>query len=163
MTTIVALIMLCWAAQAQAGEQRIVETDTGITVEYTGTPSADSRPDAVHAAQDREARQAVLKTLASQLVQLRQEAADLQKLTGKESPEELALKKTLAQEKLRQIETCNAEVNRLTGRNPNAPEEVEQQGEEKPTRAPNHRQEKKQQIRELKMLRQTNQPQPGAP
>jgi hypothetical protein len=167
MKALTLLCLLSLAATVQAGQQKITETETGITVEYTGSaPNGAGRGDqaaaaassAASAARDAAAQ---LKGLRAKLEQLRNDGAALRQLTGKETPEELALKNVLAEENRVQSEACASEIRALVvASGPGQAAEAARPADEKQVRAPNYREEKKQQIRELKMLRLTGPP-PG--
>jgi hypothetical protein len=156
MKRIMTLIMLSLATVVQAGEQKIVETEAGITVEYTGSsaPAQGGADSAAALANDYSQR---VQSLTAQVEQLRREAADILQMTGAESAEEIALKKALAEEKRLQIEACSKELGQLAGTGAAAADASPPQAD-KPVRAPNYRAEKKQQIRDLKMLRMTAPP-----
>lgn len=116
------IFILILASSVQAGELRIVETDTEIIAEYTGTPSsADGDVDApaAGAGNDRAAmvndKAVMVNFITAQIEQLRRELADLLKRSGTESEEEQQAKDALAAEKRLQIKTYEDEIRRLTG------------------------------------------------
>ena len=150
----ITIAVLSLTTAVQAGEVKIIETETGVIAEYTGTASAGgskenetTSPVVNNGSSDR------VKYLASQIEQLKREAADMMKLTGNETEDELALKTALADEKKQQIETYNNEISQLTGNTQNNTVDTALPKEEQPLNHQSYRQEKKRQIRELKKLR----------
>jgi len=132
---------------ANAGEGKIVETDTGIVVEYSGAP-ADNNPsggDEKPSANVNGADVPRVEYLAAQIEKLKKEISDIAQRTGKESESELMQKNALLIEKRRQLESYTEEIRQLSGK--------DQPKEELPVSKPNRRQEMKREMRELKEKR----------
>lgn len=161
-------VSLLAAGAARGAEPVIVETETGITVEYTGTPSpapaagqpaADKKqaPGATAPDPTPPGKLARKRFVASQYQHLQREAADLLKVTGQETDEELAGKGALAAEKQAQAETYAEEYRKLTGE---APPETVQDGnaataDSSQSQYLNQRNDREERIRRTKELRKS--------
>jgi len=142
MKTLITMLILLLATTAQAGESKIVETETGLIAEITGSPASSSIDNATR-----------LKDLTARIEQLKKERADILKLKGNETEDELMQKNALADEKKLQIESYSAEISQLTANDQNMAAGTEQPKAEQPERYQSYRQEKKNQIMELKKMR----------
>jgi iron only hydrogenase large subunit-like protein len=138
------------ATVLHAGEPKIVETESGVIVEYSGSPSY---PGSGENSPVNDENAMMVRAIALRIEQLKKETADISKLTGEETEAELAYKKALVTEKNRQIEVFAREVGQLEGGGQVKAPEIDQARVEQSQRQLNHRQEKKQRIMELKQLR----------
>ena len=106
------IILVLMAAAAQAGELKITETATCVTVEYTGTPekggTAEKVPIAPVATQTTK-----IEYRAAQIDHLKKELEELEKLTGTETEKEVAAKNALAEDLKQKIETYTIELRQI--------------------------------------------------
>lgn len=156
MNRFLTILIVALAASAQAGEVTIVETDSGVTAELTGSPSSTGNSNEMPGAAVNIDNAARVKFLSGQIEQLKKEIADISQLTGNETEEELTQKNALADEKKLQIETYTNEYRQLAGNTRNTTAGTDQPKEEQTERYQSYRQERKSQIRELKKLRATS-------
>ncbi|BDV43761.1 hypothetical protein GURASL_26840 [Geotalea uraniireducens] len=125
MKTLITMLVIAHAAVALAAEPKITETDQGITVEYTGTPSdgSSSAPATDQGTANKTSTMdsgtaARVKSLSGQIQQLQAEIATLSKTTGSESADELAARQQQIDEKKLLIQQYADEVRQLTGVSP---------------------------------------------
>lgn len=123
MKTLLTIMFLGYAAIAQAAGPKITETDQGITVEYTGTPSdgasaAGPAQESGTAPANDSATTARVKSLSGQIQQLQAEIASLAKTTGSETADELAARQQQIDGKKLLIQQYADEVRQLTGVEP---------------------------------------------
>jgi len=118
-------ILLLTALPAYAGQAVIVETDSGVSVEYNGqTEKAEPKKDpaatgtaapAPASAISNPGQLARVRFLAAQLQQLNREIRDASLTTGSETDEQLAAKQTLVAGKRVSVEKFTEEYRQLTG------------------------------------------------
>jgi len=158
MNRFMAFLIISLATTAQAGEVKIVETESGVVAEYTGSPSSAGSDAETPSAAVNDDNATRVKYLTSQIEQLNKEKDEILNLSGNETEDELALVNALADEKNKLIEAYDNEIKRLTGNARKNEAEMVQSKEEQPLRQKSYRQEKKRQLRELKKLQLTSPP-----
>ncbi len=112
MKTLVMLLVIFPASFVCADQFNIVETETGVYVENTGTPSnnASLGNSSATAAPRIMTREEYLK---SEVAKLRKEVDKLLKFTGKESKTEVKKRTALANEKKHRIATFENEIRQI--------------------------------------------------
>jgi vacuolar-type H+-ATPase subunit I/STV1 len=158
MKTIMSIILIVLATAAQASQPKITETDEGITVEYTGTPGGSSSKPVVP---DKSGAQAQVESLTSKIEQLQKEIDGLTTLTGTETPEEVAQKNALAEQKRLQLEAYRAELAQIAGQSPQKAADKPPSRDEPTMKQQIRRQEMKKEIQELRQLRRDSQTAPA--
>ena len=146
------ILIISLATTVQAGEVKIVETESGVVAEYTGAPSSAGSDAETPSAAVNDDNAKRVKYLTSQIEQLQTEKADILNLSGNETEDELALANVLADEKKKQIEAYVNEIKQLTGNAGKNEAETAQPREDQPLKQKNYRQEKKRQLKELRKL-----------
>lgn len=145
MNRLVTILLLSLATAVQAGEVKIVETDSGIIAEYTGSPSStvtDNEIPVVAGENDDATR---VNFLTAQIEQLKREVAEILKLSGNETEDERQAKEALAAEKKQRIQSYEDEIRRMSGKS-------QAEAVQKPAPSSGTRQET---IRRFKELRQS--------
>jgi len=110
------LLLLSLATAVQADEIKIEETESGIIAEYTGAPSNTGSKSEITATAPENDKVTTVNTRTAQIEQLKIEVAEILKLSGNETEDELAAKQALAAEKKQQIEICEDEIRRMSGK-----------------------------------------------
>jgi hypothetical protein len=152
------ILMISLATSAYAGEVHIVETESGVVAEYTGSPSSVGSDAETPATAGNHVHATRVNHLNSQIEQLQKEKDEILTLSGNETEEEVALVHALADEKNKLIEDYDNEIRQLTGNTQKNEADMGHPREEQPLRQKNYRQEKKRQIKELKKLPATSPP-----
>jgi alanyl-tRNA synthetase len=153
MNRLLMILLVSLATSVQAGVPRITETESGITVEYTGSPPSASSGSEISDSAAKDDKAMMVKEITAQIDELKQEAAEILRLTGRENEDEVAIKKELAADKFRQIEAYANEIFKLEGEARKLAADTLQAREEQPIREQNYQQETQQRIRELKKMR----------
>jgi len=104
MNWLVAIFLLSLAAAAQAGEVMIVETESEIIVEYTGSPVSTGNDSGIPVA------------AAENVDATKAEVAKMVKLSGNETVDEQQAKEALAAEKMQQIGLYEDEISHMSGK-----------------------------------------------
>jgi hypothetical protein len=115
MRPIVIVILLVLTTGVQAAEVKIIETDEGISAEFTGTSSASESEGEKPNSARRQTSVPRMQELSLLVEQLQKEVDEILKLSGTETEEELAAKNALAAEKKRQIELYQEEMRQIAG------------------------------------------------
>jgi hypothetical protein len=153
MKKLITILISALACSAQAGDLTIVETETGVTAEYSGPPPSARNNGGVPGPAVTNDTVERVNFLTAQIEQLKKDTADLLKLTGNETEDELTQKQALADENRLQIDAYTNEFRQLTGTTQNIAAAADQPKEEQTVRWQSPRQEKKMQIMELKKRR----------
>ena len=134
MRTIFLTLCLSVVTVVHAADFKIIETETGIYVEYTGTPENNGVETTSAAGGDTTEAPAALKQpaavyekpelkkireITNQMEKLKQEADETLKVSGGETAEEMRQKEAAASEKRLRIEKYADEIQQLTGNRPN--------------------------------------------
>lgn len=150
MKTFIAIVLLALGTAAQAGQPKITETPEGITVEYTGTPGGSSSK---LVAPDKPGVQTPQESLTGKIEQLQKEIDSLTTMTGTETPEEVAKKNALAEQKRKQLEAYRDELARATDQSQQKAAEQTPSRDEPAIKQQIRRQEMKKEIQNLQQLR----------
>jgi TolA-binding protein len=116
MNMLLTIFLLSLATAVQAGEVKIVETESGIIAEYTGSPSSTGSDSEIPAAVADNDKASKMNTLIAQIEQLKTEVDEILTLSGNETEDELQEKEVLAAEKKQQIEFYEDEIRRMSGK-----------------------------------------------
>lgn len=146
----ITILMLALPLSVQAGELKIIETETGIIAEFSGSPSSAGNDIEVPGTAVDNDNASMVDFINAQIEQLKKDAAEISKLTGKETEEELALIKAHAYAKDQQIKAYSDELDQLTGIAESKEADVVQSAEEQPSQQQDYRQEMKIPLRALK-------------
>jgi len=158
MNRLITIIILSLATIVQADEVKIIETETGVIAEYTGSPTStgnDSEVPDTSANNDKTTR---VEFITAQIEQLKMEVAEIMTLTGNETEDELATIKVQAAAKYQQLEAYANELSQLIDIAKKKEADAARQEEVQPLQQQNNRQEKKKQYKELKKMRTTPPP-----
>jgi hypothetical protein len=163
MKKLLLVLFISYSANAYANAPKIIETDTGITVEYTGEPSDNGsgveNPSAASSGIGNPSVTAIdadmtrLQYLTAQIDQLKKDAEEILKLSGTETAEELAAKSALADDKNHQIGIYREEMRQIADSARQKIADVARPNDGPPLIQQNLRQERKREVRELKALR----------
>jgi hypothetical protein len=134
-----------------ASESKIVETESEVIVEYTGSPSYFGHTGETPTEEFNDGNKTMEIAIAARIEQLKKEVSDLLQPTGKQTDAEVAVKKALAEEKISRIASYVHEIDQLAGRSERG--DASRAGAGPPIRPQHVRQEKKARLRELKKSR----------
>jgi TolA-binding protein len=116
MNRLVTILLLSLATAVQAGEVKIIETETGIIAEYTGSPSSTVTDCEIPVAAAENDSATRVNFLTAEIEQLKREVAEILKLSGNETEDEQQAKEALAAEIKQRIECYEDEIHRMSGK-----------------------------------------------
>lgn len=110
------ILLLSLTTAVQAGEVKIVETESGIIAEYTGSPSSTGSESEIPATAAENDNATKDNFLTAQIERLKMEVAEILKQSGNETEDERQAKEALAAEKKRRIEFYEDEIRQMSGK-----------------------------------------------
>jgi hypothetical protein len=114
MNRLMTILLLSLATSVQADEVKIVETESAIIAEYTGSPSSTGSDSEIAAAAVKNDITTMVNPLTAQIEKLKMEVSEILKLTGNETDDEKQALEVLAAEEKRQIEFYENEIRQMS-------------------------------------------------